>query len=134
TISTTSGGKTVFTRTQFMGCDGAHPNVICPTRLNQTGLNVASIYPEPQTAGSLNNYVSTANQTIDDNGGNGRIDYHHSDKNTLFGRWSYEKFIQSTPNPLTGGQGTCCLPPNPAAAKKFDLGPYIAGTQNTTLI
>jgi outer membrane receptor protein involved in Fe transport len=134
TISTTSGGKTTFTRTQFMGCDGVHPNVICPTRLNQTGLNVASIYPEPQTAGSLNNYVSTANQLIDDNGGNVRIDYHHSDKDTLFGRWSYEKFIQSTPNPLTGGQGTCCLPPNPAAAKKFDLGPFVAGTQNTTLI
>lgn len=132
--STDSSGKTVFTRTQFMGCDGAHANVICSTRLNQTGLNVASIYPEPQTSGSLNNYVSTANQIIDDNGGNVRIDYHQSDKDSLFGRWSYEKFVQASPNPLTGGQGTCCLPPNPTAAKNFDLGPYVAGTQNTTLI
>lgn len=134
TTATTSGGKTVFTRTQFMGCDGLHPNVICPNRLNKTGLNVASIYPEPQTSGSLNNFVSTANQIIDDNGGNVRVDFHKSDKDSMFGRWSYEKFIEATPNPLTGGQGTCCLPPNPAAAKKFDLGPFIAGTQNTTLI
>lgn len=134
TTATTSGGKTVYTRTQFMGCDGAHPNVICSNRLNQTGLNVASIYPEPQTGGSQNNFVSTANQIIDDNGGNVRIDYHKSDKDTLFGRWSYEKFIEATPNPLTGGQGTCCLPPNPVAAKKFDLGPFVSGTQNTTLI
>ncbi len=135
TVATTdSSGNTVYSRTQFMGCDGAHPNVICPTRLNPVGVNVASIYPEPQTPGSVNNYVSTSNQIIDDNGGNVRIDYHVNDKDSMFGRWSYEKFVEATPNPLTGGQGTCCLPPNPTAAKKFDLGPYIAGTQNTVLI
>ena len=93
-----------------MGCDGLHPNVICSNRLTQVGLNVASIYPLPQTPGSFNNYTSTANQIIDDNGGNARIDYHLSSKDSLFGRFSYEKFIQTSPNPLTGGQGTCCLP------------------------
>ncbi|HEV2484543.1 MAG TPA: TonB-dependent receptor [Terracidiphilus sp.] len=132
--STDSNGNTVYIRKQFMGCDGAHPNVICPARLDTVGLNVASIYPEPQTGGSVNNYVSTSNQIIDDNGGNVRVDYHLSDRDSMFGRWSYESFIEATPNPLTGGQGTCCLPPNPIAAKKFDLGPYVAGTQNTTLI
>src|SRR5580698_4945377 len=83
--SVNSAGTTVFTRTQFMGCDGLHPNVICSSRLNQVGLNVASIYPLPQTPGSFNNYVSTANQIIDDNGGNARIDYHLSNKDSLFG-------------------------------------------------
>jgi hypothetical protein len=117
-----------------MGCDGATPNVICPTRLNQVGLNVASIYPQPQTSGSFNNFISTADQIIDDNGGNTRVDWHASDKDSLFGRWSYEKFIQNAPNPLVGGQGTCCLPPDPTAAKNFDLGPYVAGIQNTQLI
>lgn len=131
-LTTVQNGNT-FTRTQFMGCDGLHPNVICPTRLNQVGLNLASIYPLPQTAGSFNNYTSTANQIIDDNGGNVRIDYHASDRDSAFGRFSYERFIQSAPNPLVGGQGTCCLP-TPAAAAKFDLGPYVAGIQNTTLI
>ncbi len=80
------------------------------------------------------NYVSTANQVIDDNGGNTRIDYHLSDKDSMFGRFSYERFVQSAPNPLVGGQGTCCLPTPPDAAKKFDLGPYVAGIQLTTLI
>src|SRR5882757_9593859 len=75
---TTVQTGSVVTRTQFMGCDGLHPNVICPNRLTQVGLNVASIYPLPQTPGSFNNYTSTANQIIDDNGGNARIDYHLS--------------------------------------------------------
>jgi hypothetical protein len=121
-------------RTQFMGCNGNQPNVICPSRLNQVGLNLASIYPLPTGPGSLNNYVSTADQIIDDNGGNTRVDYHLSDKDSMFGRFSYERFVQTAPNPLTGGQGTCCLPTPASAAKQFDLGPYVAGIQLTTLI
>ncbi|HEV2272629.1 MAG TPA: carboxypeptidase regulatory-like domain-containing protein [Acidobacteriaceae bacterium] len=118
----------VATRTPF-------PNNIIPANLlNQVGLNVASIYPLPQTSGSFNNYTSAANQIIDDNGGNGRIDYRLGDKDSMFGRFSYERFVQTTPNPLTGAQGTCCLPTPAAAAKTFDLGPQVAGEQNTTLI
>lgn len=132
-LSTVQTGST-YTRTQFMGCDGAHPNVICSNRLTQVGLNVASIYPLPTGPGSFNNFTSTANQIINDNGGNVRIDYHASSKDSVFGRFSYERFIQSAPNPLVGGQGTCCLPTPAAAAAKFDLGPYVAGIQNTTLI
>ncbi len=71
---------------------------------------------------------------IDDNGGNARVDYHLSDKDSMFGRFSYERFVQTSPNPLTGGQGTCCLPTPATAAKQFDLGPYVAGIQLTTLI
>ena len=41
---------------------------------------------------------------------------------------------QSAPNPLVGGQGTCCLPTPASAASKFDLGPFVAGIQDTTLI
>ena len=130
-LTTVQTGST-FTRTQF-SCNGVL-NVICPSRLSQVGLNVASIYPLPQTSGSFNNYVSTANQIIDDNGGNARIDYHLSDKDSMFGRFSYESFIQTSPNPLVGGGGTCCLPPSATGAKSFDLGPYVAGIQNTRLI
>ncbi len=132
-LSTVQTGST-FTRKQFMGCDGLHPNVICANRLSQVGLNVASIYPLPQTSGSINNYTSTANQIINDNGGNVRFDYHLSSKDSVFGRFSYERFIQSAPNPLIGGQGTCCIPTPASAASQFDLGPYVAGIQNTSLI
>lgn len=131
-LTTVQTGST-FTRRQFTGCDGLHPNVICPNRLSQVGLNVASIYPLPQTGGSFNNFTSVANQIIDDNGGNIRIDYRISNKDSLFGRWSYESFVQTSPNPLTGGQGTCCIPTPASASSKFDLGPYVAGIQNTEL-
>ena len=135
TVASVNGnGQTVYTRSQFMGCNGNQPNVICPSRLNQVGLNLASIYPLPTAPGSFNNYVSTADQVIDDNGGNARVDYHLSDKDSMFGRFSYERFVQDAPNPLVGGQGTCCLPTPPSAAKQFDLGPYVAGIQLTTLI
>lgn len=132
TVATTTNGNTVYSRSQFMGCNGNQPNVICPNRLNQVGLNVASIYPLPQTSGSFNNFVSTANQVVDDNGGNTRVDYHASNKDSGFVRFSYEDFEQTAPNPLVGGQGTCCLP-TPASASQFDLGPYVAGIQVTSL-
>ena len=135
TVATVNGsGTKVYSRTQFMGCDGTHPNVICGNRLNQVGLNVASIYPLPQTGGSFNNFVSAANQIIDDNGGNVRLDYHLSSNDSAFGRFSYENYLQSGPNPLVGGQGTCCLLTPASAKAKFDLGPYVAGIQNTLLI
>jgi len=133
TVATTVGSTTTYTRAQFSGCDGLHPNVICSNRLSQVGLNVASIYPLPQTPGTFNNFTSVSNQIINDNGGNVRIDYHLGAKDSIFGRWSYEEFVQTSPNPLTGGQGTCCLPTPASAASKFDLGPYVAGIQNTDL-
>jgi hypothetical protein len=133
-LTTTVTSSGAFVRNQFMGCNGNQPNVICSNRLNQVGLNVASIYPLPQTSGSFNNFVSTANQIVDDNGGNGRLDFHPNDKDSAFVRFSYENFQQNAPNPLTGGQGTCCLSTPSFAASKFDLGPYVAGTQITSLI
>jgi hypothetical protein len=120
-------GNTIFQRQQFPN------NMIQANLLNPVGLNVASLYPEPTGPGSFNNYTSAANQIINDNGGNARIDYRTGDKDSVFGRFSYERFIQTAPNPLVGGQGQCCLPTPPAAAQKFDLGPQVAGVQNTTL-
>ena len=47
-----------FLRDQFMGCDGKHPNVICPTRF-QNGLaqKWLSLVPNPTAPGPLNNYL-----------------------------------------------------------------------------
>ena len=124
---TTTVVNGVTTRSPF-------PNNIIPAQyLNPVGLNVASIYPLPSTPGSFNNFTSSANQVIDDNGGNTRLDYKLSDKDSMFLRYSFEQFIQTAPNPLVGGQGTCCLPTPDFAASRFDLGPQVAGIQNTTL-
>ncbi len=108
-------------------------NVIPASEMNPVGLNIASIYPLPSTSGSFNNFTSSANQIIDDNGGNTRLDYRLSDKDSMFFRYSFEQFVQTAPNPLVGGQGTCCLPTPSFAASRFDLGPQVAGVQNTTL-
>ncbi len=126
-LTTTTNANNQIVRTPFAN------NIIPASQLNQVGLNVASIYPLPQTAGSFNNCTSAANQIIDDNGGNTRLDYRVSDKDSAFFRYSFEQFVQSAPNPLVGGQGTCCLPTSPAAASRFDLGPQVAGVQNTNL-
>ncbi|MCU1291991.1 MAG: TonB-dependent hemoglobin/transferrin/lactoferrin receptor family protein, partial [Bryobacterales bacterium] len=121
-----SSGKSVA-RTPLPG------NIIPANKLNPVGLNVASIYPLPTGPGSFNNFTSSANQIIDDNGGNTRLDYRLSDKDSMFFRYSFEQFVQSAPNPLVGGSGTCCLPTPSFASGKFDLGPFVAGIQNTTL-
>ena len=126
-FSTVQTGPSTFARTPYAG------NIIPASQINRVGQNVASIYPLPQTSGSFNNYTSSANQIIDDNGGNTRLDYRLSDKDSMFFRYSYEQFNQTAPNPLVGGQGTCCLPTPSSAASQFDLGPYVAGIQDTTL-
>ena len=126
-FSTLQTGSSTFARTPYAG------NIIPSSQLNRVGENVASIYPLPQTPGSFNNFTSSANQIIDDNGGNTRLDYRLSDKDSMFFRYSYEQFNQTAPNPLVGGQGTCCLPTPSFAASQFDLGPYVAGIQDTTL-
>ncbi len=126
-LTTTTNANNQIVRTPFAN------NIIPSSLLNPVGLNLASIYPLPQTGGSFNNYTSSANQIIDDNGGNTRIDYRVSEKDSMFFRYSFEQFVQSAPNPLVGGQGTCCLPTPPSAASRFDLGPQVAGVQNTTL-
>ncbi len=108
----------------------AYPNNTIPANeLNAVGLNVASIYPLPNLSGFQNNRVDTLSRNLKDNGGNIRIDHKFSDKDSLFGRYSFEQFILFD----TKGQGGCCIPTPASAASRFDLGPFIAGGQNTNL-
>lgn len=102
-------------------------NTISANLLNQVGLNVASIYPLPNLPGLFDNRTDTLNRNLNDNGGNIRIDHRISEKDSLFGRYSFEKFTLFD----TKGQGGCCIPTPPGLP--FDLGPFIAGGQNTTL-
>ena len=44
-------------------------------------------------------------------------------------RFNYGKFKLDAPQ----GQANCCLPTPPEAAARFDLGPFVAGIQNTRL-
>lgn len=104
-------------------------NVIPADRLDAVGLNVASIYPLPNGAGAFDNYTSTVNRTVRDHSFTGRIDHRASDRDSFFVRFSYEEYKLDAPQ----GQAACCLPTPPEAASRFDLGPFVAGIQNTRL-
>lgn len=119
--TTVAGSQTV--RQQFPG------NVIPPGLINSVGLTVASLYPLPNATGNFNNYFDTAARTINDNGGNIRVDHTFSQKDSMFTRFSYENYGLVAPQ----GQSACCLASNPSQVKQYDLGPYVAGVQDTTL-
>jgi hypothetical protein len=110
-------------REQFAG------NMIPSGLINPVGLRVASIYPLPNAPGNFLNYFDTADRTIDDNGGNVRVDHIFGPKDTFFARFSYEQYDLTAPQ----GESACCLPSNPAQAKEYDLGPYVSGLQETSL-
>ena len=104
-------------------------NVIPANRLNQVGLNVASIYPLPNGSGNFDNYTSTTDRAIRDYAFTVRVDHRQNDRDSFFFRYSYDKFQLDAPQ----GQAACCLATPSEAAAKFDLGPYVAGIQNTRL-
>lgn len=94
-------------------------------------MNVARIYPLPNIpdAALQNNQVDTLARVLDENGGNIRIDHRFGDKDSIFGRYSFEQFNLFD----TRGQGGCCIPTPASAASRFDFGPFISGGQNTVL-
>ena len=118
-----SASNPQFLRDQFAG------NVIPQNQLNTVGLNVASIYPLPNGPGNFNNYTSSANREVTDNVLSGRIDHKVSDKDSFFVRFNWGKFKLDAPQ----GQSACCLATPAEAAARFDLGPFVAGIQNTRL-
>ncbi len=59
----------------------------------------------------------------------GRVDHRVSDKDSFFVRFNWGKFKLDAPQ----GQAACCLPTPAEAAARFDLGPFVAGIQNTRL-
>jgi hypothetical protein len=104
-------------------------NLIPANRINQVGLNVASIYPLPLGAGTVNNYTSVVNRAAGSDAFTVRLDHTFSDRDKFFARYSFEDFTLDAPQ----GQANCCLPTPAFAASKFELGPFVAGIQNTTL-
>jgi hypothetical protein len=112
-----------FVRSPFPG------NVIPADRLDQVGLNVASIYPLPNGPGNFDNYTSTTNREVKDTSFTVRVDHRQGERDSFFVRYTYDKYSLDAPQ----GQAACCLATPPEAASRFDLGPYVAGIQNTRL-
>ena len=70
-----------------------------------------------------------SNRDTTDNVFSGRVDHQFSDKDSFFVRFNWGKFKLDAPQ----GQAACCLPTPAEAAARFDLGPFVAGIQNTRL-
>jgi hypothetical protein len=104
-------------------------NVIPTSRLDAVGRNVASIFPLPNGPGDFDNYTSTVDRAVRDHSFTARIDHRASARDTFFVRFAYEKYKLDAPQ----GQAACCLPTPDDAAARFDLGPFVAGIQNTRL-
>jgi hypothetical protein len=104
-------------------------NVIPADRLNPVGLNVASIYPLPNGPGNFDNYTSTTDRAVRDYSFTVRVDHRQGERDSFFVRYTYDKYQLDAPQ----GQAACCLATPPEAAQRFDLGPYVAGIQNTRL-
>ncbi len=112
-----------FLRDPFPG------NIIPPNRLNQVGLNVASIYPLPNGTGNFDNYTSTADRDVKDNAFTMRLDHKAGARDSFFVRYSYDNYKLDAPQ----GQAACCLATPDSAKQRFNLGPFVAGIQNTRL-
>jgi hypothetical protein len=104
-------------------------NVVPADRIHPVGRNIASIYPLPNGSGNFDNYTSTVNREVTDNVFSGRIDHRVSDNDTFFARFNWGRFTLDAPQ----GQAACCLPTPADAASRFQLGPFVAGIQNTRL-
>jgi Carboxypeptidase regulatory-like domain/TonB-dependent Receptor Plug Domain len=118
-----SASNPQFLRDPFPG------NVIPQNRMSTVGRNVASIYPLPNGSGNFDNYTSTVNRDVTDNVFSGRIDHKVSEQDSFFVRFNWGKFKLDAPQ----GQAACCLATPAEAAARFDLGPFVAGIQNTRL-
>jgi hypothetical protein len=123
-----SGRPVSATNPQFLR-DAFPGNIIPASRINPVGRNVASIYPLPNQAGNFNNYVTNANRVSNDDNISVRVDHRFGERDSVFVRYNWGSFKLDAPQ----GQAACCLETPADAAARFDLGPWVAGIQNTRL-
>jgi hypothetical protein len=96
-ISTTNPNP-VICRTQFTF--NGRPNVIDPTRIDQTAKALLSYFPLPNQPGELNNLVTSFSTGGNVDQYNGRIDYNLSSKQRIFGRYTHNHILSLPDSPF----------------------------------
>jgi hypothetical protein len=93
---TTSGSAIGFAREIFAG------NLLPANRLEANSISLLNLYPTPNNSSLFNNYASNpiSNNTV--NQTDFRVDHTLTQKDNLFGRFSYVDNPQFTPGPFTG--------------------------------
>ncbi len=93
TTKTVTGG---WTRDPFPG------NVVPRARLNPNAVKVLELLPAATQSGYLNNYFINRGFTDDTNAFDGRLDYNFSEKDQIFGRYSFADITRFKPGPFDG--------------------------------
>ena len=85
-------------------------NVIPPNMLNTTGQNIVALYPMPNAAGLVNNYLSNPNRVNDQDSFDIRFDHHFREQDQIFVGYSFGDVRSVRPGPLGDLGGTDCCP------------------------
>ncbi len=109
--SSAAGTQAGFVREPFAG------NILPAGRLDPNAARLLNLYPAPNASGLFNNYTSDRISSNDVDQFDVRIDQNFSERDTLFGRISYQVNPQFLPGPFTG---------------IADGGGFSAGNQNST--
>jgi|HubBroStandDraft_1064217.scaffolds.fasta_scaffold00149_7 hypothetical protein len=81
-----STGSNAATRTQFMGCNGTQPNVICPTEFSRVANNIQALLPPASMYANQNlsnNFLAGLPFGLSNFTATGRVDYTLSDKHSM---------------------------------------------------
>jgi Carboxypeptidase regulatory-like domain/TonB dependent receptor-like, beta-barrel len=101
--ATNSSGQPIYTRQPFPN------NKIPANRLNTTALKLASLWAQPNIPGqqytNINNFTTNVSRGGNNNSIISRIDHTISDKQHIFGRYSYWNNLNLAADPL--GTGEC---------------------------
>ena len=85
-------------------------NVIPPNMLNTTGQNIVALYPMPNAAGLVNNYLSNPNRVNDQDSFDIRFDHHFREQDQIFVGYSFGDVRSVRPGPLGDLGGADCCP------------------------
>lgn len=106
-------------------------NVIPSSRIDPVIKNILPLFPNPTSAGLLvNNYQNSVNRTQFSTTWDARVDHRFSDKDSLFGRYSFNDVTTFTPSPFPEVNGIFpggCYCNNTTGQSNVSAGSY-AGT------
>jgi hypothetical protein len=84
----------------------AYAGNLCPiATFDPLAAGLLERYPQPTSSGLANNFTRTANEPLDQNQFDFRIDHKFSERDRLFGRYSYAKDSTDPVTPLPEGSG-----------------------------
>ncbi|MEO6911392.1 MAG: carboxypeptidase-like regulatory domain-containing protein, partial [Edaphobacter sp.] len=96
------------------GCLNAATRIIAPSCLDPVGMKLGALYPDPNLPGATvwtgnPNYQFVYNSPTQVNSADGRLDFKISERDSVFGRYSYLKQHRQDPpwtsNPIAGNGG-----------------------------